>query len=236
MAKTALITGASGKLGRLIAQHLAGRGYNLVLQYQGNAAAAERAGAACRDAGADFRLLRQDLSDIAAVEEFMQAARACFDGLDLVVNAAARFERGGLAATTPELAREIFAVNLLAPLEIMRWCAGSGSTAHVVNLLDSKIFRTAPAHFAYVLSKKALAEATRMAAAVSGPGLRINGIAPGLLVATPEEGPDLAALAARAPLGTYGTVADLGAALDFLCDSTGVTGQIIALDGGMHLA
>ena len=107
----------------------------------------------------------------------------------------------------------------------------------IVNILDQRVLRTQPAFFSYSLSKAALWEATRMMALALAPRVRVNGIGPGPVLASIHQTPDdFAEEAASTPLARAVDPREIAQALRYLIDAPSVTGQMIAIDSGQHLA
>jgi pteridine reductase len=236
MKKAALITGGAVRIGRALTLALAERGFDIALHCRSSEREAVRLAGAVRRAGADCEVFCCDLSDAAAVSELIPAVRQRFPGCRLLVNNASIFERGTLRETSPEDWRRIMAVNLEAPVFLTRDFARVFGGGHVVNLCDAKASGPFSSHFAYGLSKKMLFEFTRMSAVALGPAVRVNAVAPGMILPSSEFGAkDLDRLSRGIPAGRKGSPADVVSAVLFLEDSAYVTGQCVYADGGMHL-
>ena len=136
-----------------------------------------------------------------------------------------------------EFARHM-AVNVAAPVLLAERFArsGGGGDRLVVNLLDAKLAAPNPDFLSYTLSKMALGGFTELAArALAGKGIRVNGIAPALMLRSPgQSAENFAAMHARNPLGRGVDPADVVAALRYLVDARTVTGQTIVIDGGQR--
>jgi pteridine reductase len=157
-------------------------------------------------------------------------------GLEIVVNNASVFEESGLEATSLEELDKNLSIHLRSPFVIVREFANKIGKGQVINILDTRITKNKTKYFGYLISKKALADFTRLAASSLGPGIRVNGIAPGLIL--PPEGKSdeyLKQLAAKIPAQRKGEIKDITAALQFLVENDYITGQIIFEDGGEHL-
>ncbi len=231
-----LITGGVKRLGLVAAQVFATRGWDVVIHHRGPAERAAEVAAAVEAQGRRCLTLAADLDDPAAVGALMGRAIEAAGRLDGLVNNASVFEPGRLLGTDDALLDRTLAVNLRAPLVLIRDFARRVDTGLVVNLLDSRVESLDWTHFAYTLSKQALREVTRMAALELAPGIRVNGVAPGPVLPPEDLGDDyLAARVAETPLGRSGGVADVAAALGWLIDADFVTGQVVYVDGGQHL-
>jgi pteridine reductase len=236
MKKAALITGGAVRIGRALTLALAERGFDIALHCRRSEREAVRLAGVVRRTGADCEVFGCDLADAAAVAELIPAVRLRFPGCRLLVNNASLFERGTLLETRPEDWRRIMDVNLEAPVFLTRDFARVFGRGHVVNLCDAKAAGPYSSHFAYGLSKKMLLEFTRMSAVALGPAVRVNAVAPGMILPSAEFGEkDLDRLSRGIPAGRKGSPADVVSAVLFLEDSAYVTGQCVYADGGMHL-
>jgi NAD(P)-dependent dehydrogenase (short-subunit alcohol dehydrogenase family) len=135
---------------------------------------------------------------------------------------------------------QAMAVNLRAPLWLAQTFARllpNDGEGLIVNICDQRVWRLNPQFFSYTLSKAALWAATQTLAQALAPRVRVNAIGPGPTLASVHQAPaDFAAEAAAVPLGHGAAPEEIGAALRYLIDAPSVTGQMIAVDGGQHLA
>jgi NAD(P)-dependent dehydrogenase (short-subunit alcohol dehydrogenase family) len=236
MAAAALITGAAKRIGRAIALELARKGLDIALHYRSSEADAEEAAREIEKLGAACERFQADLSRSEEVLSLIPAVMAKMPRCNVLVNSASVFERATLRETEPDLLERQFGVNFKAPLLLCREFAARVEDGLIINLLDTRITSTRPAYFAYSLSKKALAELTRLAARELAPRIRVNGICPGLILAPPGESDDyLDRFVDRVPLRRKGAPSDVASAVAFLLDSRFVTGQLLFVDGGEHL-
>jgi len=166
---------------------------------------------------------------------------AASDGLGpvrLLVNNAARFAEDRLGSGNAKEFDAHMAVNARAPMLLIDELARrhDGGEALAVNLTDAKLAAPNPDFLSYTLSKYALAGLTEVAArALAGKGIRVNAIAPALMLPSGEQDEEnFARVHALNPLGRGIEVDDIVAALRFLIDSGGMTGQTLTLDGGQR--
>ena len=156
----------------------------------------------------------------------------------LLVNSAARFAADALGSLDPDEFASAMAVNARAPALLVDALARrhDGGEALVVNVTDAKLAAPNPDYLSYTLSKYALAGLTEVAArALAAQGIRVNSIAPALMLPSgPQDGAAFDRVHALNPLGHGIEVAELVAAIRFLVDSPGVTGQTLILDGGQR--
>jgi NAD(P)-dependent dehydrogenase (short-subunit alcohol dehydrogenase family) len=182
-----------------------------------------------------------DLADPASPIAIVDAANAALGPLTLLVNSAALFEPDGADAPDPALLDRHFAVNLRAPVLLAAAFAAQvpdGTDASVVNIIDQRVLRPNPAFFSYTLAKSALWTATRtMAQAYAARGIRVNAVGPGPTAPNRIDGEDgMRAEAAAIPLARAVAPAEIADAVLFLAGARNVTGQMICVDGGQHLA
>lgn len=232
----ALVTGAAKRLGREIALHLAREGYDIALHYRTSQAEAEKTAAEIRALGRRCEMFSADLADTKNLAPLVEKARAAFPGLSVLVNSASVFDRGNLLESDEAFYRRQFSINFDAPVFLTRAFAKAAGRGTVVNLLDSRIAADSHPYFFYLLSKKALADFTRMAAAELGPKIRVNGVCPGYVL--PPEGWDdhyRATLEKKLPLGKTATAQDVARAAHTLIANESLTGQLLFIDGGEHL-
>jgi NAD(P)-dependent dehydrogenase (short-subunit alcohol dehydrogenase family) len=234
--KTALVTGAGRRLGRSVSLALAARGMNVVVHYLKSRDEAEEVARGAREAGVEAWTLAADLADDGAARELVDRAMEVAGPLYALVNNASIFPASRLLGFDLEELERNVRVNAFAPLVLSRAFAAGGRGGAIVNFLDSRVVDYDREHAAYHLSKRMLYAITRMASLELAPAVRVNAVAPGLVL--PPPGEDRQYLEARAhtnPLGRVGTARDVAAAVTFLLECDFVTGQVIFVDGGRHL-
>ena len=212
--KSVLITGGTVRLGRTIAERLKAEGWRVITS-------SHRA-----DAGAD---IVADLAEPRSAAKLYAATLQMLGGMppDALVNNAALF-------TGDEAA--IRAVNLEAPKKLTMLMAGRETgIGAIVNILDTKVLdvyrRFSTPTDAYLSSKRELAAFTRSAAATFAATLRVNGVAPGPVMAPT----DVHEKAGEMLLDRRPTADDVAAAVSYLLSAAAVTGTIIPVDSGQHL-
>jgi pteridine reductase len=239
--KTALVTGASRRVGAAIARRLHAGGANLVLHYrsaEAETAALETELNALRPKSA-ARVKAELLAPIAP-RALVAAALESFGRLDVVVNNASSFFPVALGAVEASHWEELVGSNLRAPLYIAQEAAphlakGRGA---IVNIVDIHAERPLKGYPVYSIAKAGLAALTRSLAIELAPDVRVNGVAPGA-IAWPEDGqfPDAerGRIVATTPLARTGTPEDIAQAVHFFACAPFVTGQILAVDGGRSI-
>jgi NAD(P)-dependent dehydrogenase (short-subunit alcohol dehydrogenase family) len=164
---------------------------------------------------------------------------ACPQAPRLLVNCAARFAPDDLAHFDPAEFGAHMAINVAAPALLTKaFAAATGEAGDrlVVNILDAKLKAPNPDFLSYTLSKAALAALTELSArALAGEGVRVNGIAPALMLQSPGQSREnFERMHAHNPLGVGVEPEHVWRALRFLLDSPVVTGEVLTLDGGQR--
>jgi pteridine reductase len=232
----ALVTGGAVRLGRALALALADAGYDIALHYGRSADAAEQTAAEIRAAGARCELLSLDLADVGAIGGLVERAQAALPNLRALINSASAYTQATIAETTAATFDQQLAVNLRAPFFLTQAFARVVREGHVVNIIDNKIAFNQFQYAAYLLAKQALADFTRMAAIEFAPGLRVNGVAPGVVLPAGTRSPEYVAWRVSGiPLRRQGEPADIARAVLYLLGSEFITGQILTVDGGESL-
>ncbi len=232
--KVALVTGGAVRIGRAICEALAASGCRVVIHCRRSGREAGILARRLRRAGAQAWVVRADLTAPGACERVMARACRLAGGVDILVNNAAVFHKHTLRTTTPAALRSEWAANLAAPLFLVRAFASRTRRGKIVNLLDRRIVSSRPDAVPYALSKKALAELTRLAARELAPGIAVNGVAPGAVLAAAGSG-NAREKAGPRLLGRRPAPADVAEAVLFLLRADAITGQVIFVDGGRHL-
>lgn len=237
----ALVTGAARRVGAVIARVLHAAGYDLALHCRHSRADLDALIAELESARPQSTLaLQAELANADSLPGLIDATVARFGRLDALINNASAFYPTPLGSITPQQWDELFAANARAPLLLAQAAAKHLKAAHggIVNITDIYAERPLPEHIVYGMSKAALRMATAALAQALGPEVRVNAVAPGVIL-WPESGRDEAARARaleQIPLGRKGTPEDVaGAVLWLLRDATYVTGQTLRVDGGRHL-
>lgn len=233
---TALVTGAARRIGRATALALAGAGVNVVVHYRSSRDEAESVAAEVTAQHVKAWTLAADLADANRAAGLIDEAVRIAGPVDILVNNASVFPPSRLEDVTVDDITQTVQVNALSPFLLARAFAAQGRAGSVVNFLDTRIVAADPDHVAYLLSKRMLYTLTRTMALEFAPRVRVNAVAPGLIL--PPPGGDesyLAQLAASNPLHTHGSVHDVTRAVLFLLESPFVTGQVVFVDGGSHV-
>jgi NAD(P)-dependent dehydrogenase (short-subunit alcohol dehydrogenase family) len=238
-----LVTGAARRLGRAIAQELGTHGWDVAVHHRGNAAKAAEAVAELRSLGARAQAFQADFQDEAATRALLPAVLQAFGRVDAVVNSAALFEHDTAGSFGYAAMEQHWRANTGAPLLLAQalyeavTARGAQARGVVVNLLDQKLYNPNPDHLSYTLSKAALQCATTLLAQALAPRLRVCGVAPGLTLGSDLiDAARLAALQAATPLGHGVQPQDVARTVRFLLENPAITGSIVLVDAGSHLA
>ena len=246
----ALVTGAGARLGQAMALYLGQRGYDVAVHYAGSEAGAADTVAQLQAMGRNAVALQADLLDEDAAQALVGRAVDALGGtLTCLVNNASIFEADDLAGMTRNSWDRHMQSNLRAPalllqalaaqdLPDLRDAAGEPLSAAVaINMVDQRVRKLTPQFMSYTLAKSALWTLTQTAAQALAPRIRVNAIGPGPTLAGPRQTPqDFAAQRGATPLQRGAGEADITAALRYLVTSPAITGQLICVDGGQHLA
>ncbi len=238
MNPTALITGASKRIGKAISQHLAANGWNVIIHFNRSA---EEAITLVRELGEKypkqlFSSVTANLSEAYEVESLIPSIVSKSGPFDLLVNNASVFDKGYLRETSAKLFDSQLDVNLKAPFLLIRDFAVYCKKGNIINFVDTRITGNTSNLSAYTLSKKALWELTKMAALEFAPAIRVNAIAPGVTLAPVDEDEDyLQNLAQNIPMKKPGGVEPILDSIDFILKNTHLTGQLLFADGGENL-
>jgi NAD(P)-dependent dehydrogenase (short-subunit alcohol dehydrogenase family) len=233
----ALVTGAARRIGRELALTAARAGYDVVIHHGHSADEAAQTARLVEALGRRAAVAAADLTDAAACRALIAAPPS---PLTLLVNCASLFDDDRIETLTPQGWDAAQAVNLRAPVLLAQAFAAAlpaNAQGLIVNVADQRVLRPTPQFFSYAVSKAGLWAASRMLAQALAPRIRVNAIGPGPTLASIHQSPDDFAAEHRAvPLGHGATPDEIGQALAYLIDAPSVTGQMIAVDGGQHLA
>ncbi|WP_333823879.1 SDR family oxidoreductase [Pinisolibacter sp.] len=238
--RTALITGAARRIGAAIARDLAAHGWGVAIHYNSSRDDAEALVAEIGASGGRAVAVKADLSDLAALPGLVDAAAVGLGPIGLLVNNASEFEPDEIGALDVARLERHLTVDLASPCLLAdAWLARLPEDVHghVINIVDQRVWRLTPRFFSYTLAKTALWTATRTMAQALAPRIRVNAIGPGPSFANPRQtAEDFARQTDAVPLGRGPAPEEFGRTVRYFVDTASVTGQMICLDGGQHLA
>lgn len=235
----ALVTGGGKRIGRAICLELARAGFDVVIHHRSSKDAAEAVAEEARALGRRAAIVQGDLAVEAEVRALIPEAVLAIGGpLAVLVNNASVFEDDRVGALGRESWDAHMDVNLRAPIVLAEAFAEQAPVGSaIVNLLDQRVLKPDPRFFSYALSRNGLWWATRTLAQALAPRIRVNGVGPGpTLPSIHQTDEDFAAEARAVPLQKPGSPEAVAQAVRWLVDAGLVTGQMIAVDGGQHLA
>lgn len=233
---TALVTGGARRIGRAICLSLASMGYTIALHYHASAREAEKTADAIRRAEGRCELFPCDLADLRQTDRLIPGVLKKFSRLDLLINNASVFKPSTVRGEDVTSLNWHFAVNLYAPYILTARFARACQKGNIINILDAHIVHNKTRYAAYLLSKKALYELTKLSAVELAPRIRVNAVSPGMVLPPAQAGAGyLKRLAKEIPLKKRGRVEQIAQSIAFLINNPYVTGQVIFIDGGEHL-
>ena len=235
--KTVLVTGAAKRIGRAIALTLAEAGANVAITYLASWAEAEDTLRALAVHDVDAQAIRCDLRDFASIENTVAAVMEEFGQLDLLVNNAGVFESAALEDISAAQWDAMFAANTRAPFLMAKAAhphlrAARGRILNIGSLGGLHPWAT---HGHYCTSKAALHMLSKTMAKAWAPEISVNCIAPGMIVQG-EVGEAYEEFARKTPMQRNGSSHDVAAAALFFATAPHfITGQLLAVDGGLGL-
>lgn len=239
--KTALVTGASRGIGAAIAERLARDGFTVVINYAGNAQAAEALAAKIQKAGGRATTAQADVSDPKAVARMWANIEAAYAGVDVVVNNAGIMKLSPVAESDDGLIDSQLAVNLKGSLYVLREAARHlRNGGRIVNFSSSVIGLKLETYGVYSATKAAIEVLTGiLSKELRGRSITVNAVAPGPTATSlflDGKSPELIdRMAKMNPLERLGTPEDIAAAVAFLVGPDGgwINGQVLRSNGGM---
>lgn len=237
--ETVLITGAARRIGRVLALDFAARGWRVGLHCR-EAADADALVDEIRATGGVCAALAADLTETGAVRDLVPRCAAALGPPSCLVNNAAMFAFDDIATLAPAKWDTQFAVNLKAPVFLAQALAvhlPAGMTGNIINMVDQRVWKPTPLFFSYGASKAALWSVTRTLAQALAPRIRVNAIGPGPALRSSHQTEDEFRRQYESTILKRGTSPEeIAAAIRFILDAPAMTGQMVALDGGQHLA
>lgn len=239
--RTALVTGASRGIGAAIAQRLARDGHAVIVNYSGNAAAAEQVVRSIEAAGGKALAAQADVADAAAVARMFDSAEAAFGGIDVLVNNAGILKLGAIGASDDALFDSQIAVNLKGTFNTLREASRRmRDGGRIVNFSTSVVGTKMENYGVYAATKAAVETLTAIQSKeLRGRNITVNAVAPGPtatdLFLDGKSDELMQRLARMNPLERLGTPEDIAAVVAFLVGPDGgwINGQVLRANGGM---
>jgi pteridine reductase len=236
--RVALVTGAGRRVGRAIALALGTRGMQVVVHFNGSREGADETARLITEAGGQAVVKQADLTQIDEAHGLVDRSVAWRGTLTALVNSAAIMLRTPVGETTASDWDTMFALNVRAPYFLSQRAAAAlaASQGAIVNIADLAAFESWPAYVPHGMTKAAVVQMTRAMARVLAPGVRVNAVAPGVVLLPDGWSEDEAEhLRSTTPLRRLGSPEDVAQAVVFLLEAQYVTGEVIRVDGGRHI-
>ena len=235
--KKVFITGSAYRLGRAIALAAARNGADIILHHGHSPVEANETADTIRGLGRECWILQSDLEIPSEVDQLIKAAFA-LSPIFCLVNNASIFPSGGMLQTDLPTWQRCMDINLTAPFLLSQAFMHhhtAGQNGRIINILDWRALRPGVDHFAYTISKSALAAFTQAAARAGAPDITVNALALGSVLPPTNEAPD-SKLLEQIPLKRWATMSEFEEAILFLMQGPAfINGEIIHLDGGRHI-
>lgn len=235
-----VVTGSARRLGRALALDFAARGWVVALHVRRDDADAQSVAHEIESAGGVAHVFSANLTDQSAVETLLPAINRRLGPAACLINNASMFDYDDIASLTSDRWDHHFAVNVKAPVFLTKAFAvqcPADIVGTVINIIDQRVWKPTPHFLSYAGSKSALWAMTQTLAQALAPRVRVNAIGPGpMLRSVHQSDTDFANQAAATPLQRPTRPEEIAAAIRFIIGAPAMTGQMIALDGGQHLA
>lgn len=233
---TALVTGGAVRLGKVFSVALAEAGYNIAIHYNSSSRRAIETADLCRQKGVECDLFQFDFKQSDDVSELITRVYKRFPDLNVLINSASAYNQATMMDTTEELLEKQFKINFMTPYFLTKSFAKQCKTGSVINIIDNKIAFNQYQYSAYLLSKKSLAELTKLAALELAPAIRVNALAPGVVLPASERTQGYIDWRVKGiPVQRQGTTENITQALHYLLNNEFICGEILTVDGGESL-
>ena len=246
----ALVTGGAKRLGREMALYLAARGYDVVVHYASSQAAADAVVDEIRALGCKAQALPADLLIEAEMQGLLPAASQALGGpVTCLINNASIFEYDNVETATRNSWDRHMESNLRAPFVLTQAFAAQLPKAQmdannepiaqglIINMIDQRVRKLTPEFASYTIAKMGLWALTQTTAQGLAPHVRVNAIGPGPTLQGARQSLEHFQKQRKNTVLTRGAnPSDITAALGYFIDSPAVTGQLLCVDGGQHLA
>ena len=237
--KSAIVTGAAKRIGAGIAKALSKQGWFVYLHYNSSSKEAKEVLHEIKSNGGNGQLINMDLSHPDCGEEVINQIDRTAPPVELLINNAARFEYDNISNINSVSMDQHFFANVRGPALLSKAffeLVKKGQQGCIINILDNKIFSLNPDYLSYTISKAALQCATETFAMAMAPGVRVNGIAPGITLESGGYGEIIFQKGQKmSPIGKVSSVEDIVKAVFFIVNTTSLNGHIITIDGGQRL-
>ncbi len=238
--KSALVTAGARRIGKSMALALAADGFTVAIHAHRSTREAEETVNQIKASGGKAAVVHADLTQAAEMDALVKQATDQIGPLDLVINNASAFLYDTVTNLDANAWAQHFALHVEAPSRIASAFAKQlpdDAAGLIINMIDQRVLKLDPRFYSYVLSKSALWTATRTMAQALAPRIRVNAIGLGPAMPSPrQKAADFKKQAASVLLRHGPELAEISDTVAYLYRAKSVTGQMIALDGGQHLA
>ena len=238
--KVVLITGAGHRIGRAIALGLARDGWQVALHFNTSAEAAQDTAAQITQAGGTSATVQGDLRNVDTLGDIVGRAGQALGPVTCLINNASLFEDDRIETLTPQSWDDHLDINLRAPVLLSQRFVSQlppDAAGNIVNIIDQRVWKPTPQFFSYTAAKSALWATTKTMAQALAPWVRVNAIGPGpTLPSSRQNADDFETQSRSVPLGHSTSPEEICDAIRFILATPSITGQMLALDGGQHLA
>jgi NAD(P)-dependent dehydrogenase (short-subunit alcohol dehydrogenase family) len=241
LGKTALVTGAARRLGRASALALGAAGADVAITFLNSASEAHQTASELSVLGVRAFALRCDITNEASVKVMMKQAGRELGRIDILVNNAANYETAEFDQITVRQWDAIFASNTRGPFlvsrEALKWMRGKGHESKIINMGSLGGLRPWATHAHYCSSKAALHMLTKVMAKALAPEIAVNAVAPGMIdLGEKSAAAFMRRMVKQTPMRRNGRGDEIAAAVLFFATAPQfITGQILAVDGGIGL-
>jgi pteridine reductase len=235
--KIAVVTGAGHRLGGEFALSLSRMGYAVLLHYNSSEIQAQRTAELIKSEGSEVYPYKADLTDFLQIKEMWKFIVSLPFGLEILINSAALMIHGDFSTISSSEFDETISLNLRAPFFCSQEAAKNMTTGGlIINISDVGAGKNWLGYPVYSISKSGLEVLTRILAKALAPNIRVNAIAPGLVI-PPESGSEnnWETLKEKIPLKRSGVTDEITSMVEYLISNKYITGQVLVIDGGYSL-
>lgn len=238
--KIALITGSAKRIGRTIAIDLANHGWKVAIHYHRSESEAHALANELTENGCEAICLQADLNKSEDTEALVPNCIASLGTPTCLINNGSVFQYDDIQSLSQQSWDSHMNVNLLAPVLLSKSFAEhlrNGTKGNIINIIDQRVWKLTPQFFSYTIAKSALWTATQTLSQALAPHIRVNAIGPGPVLKSVHQDESKFAAQQDATLLAHPTAPeDIANAIQFILNAPSLTGQMIALDSGQHLA
>ena len=238
MTKTALITGASKRVGLSITKHLASKGFNIAIHYNTSESDSKKIVNELKKKKIIVGRFKLDLAKSDSIKSFFTRIKNHFGAIDLLVNNASVFEYDSLKSSSMKSYNKHMDINLKAPFFLSKYFHEylGNKKGNIINILDQRVVNLTPYFISYTLSKSALWTLTQSLALSLAPKIRVNAIGLGpTLKSYRQTKKQFDQQIMRTPLKKQVKLLEINNTIDLILNSESITGQLFLLDSGQNL-